>query len=304
VLLVPLVQQQILTFADNVPQYIAALTAWGQPLAGRLENVLTPQDLERLRNLLSSGAGDALRVVARFLTGVWSGGVAFINLLSLIFITPLVGFYLLRDWDRILTKIDGWLPRDDAPAIRRIASDIDRTLAGFVRGQGVVVLCLAVFYATGLTLLNLDFGLVIGIAAGLVSFIPFLGAAFGLVVSVGMALVQFGLADWTSVLLVAAVFAAGQILEGNVLTPRLVGRRVGLHPVWVIFAVLAGGLLLGFVGVLLAVPAAAVTGVLLRYALDGWRHSPAWRGGRPPASSSSPPVPSPPAPVAPDKTDG
>jgi predicted PurR-regulated permease PerM len=280
VLLLPLVQRQILSFADNVPQYVDAVMAWSLPLVNRLESLLSPDDLARLRGLLSSGAGDALRVLAQVLTNIWSGSVAFLNLLSLIFITPLVGFYLLRDWDRILTKIDGWLPRDHAPVIRQLAGEIDRTLAGFVRGQGVVMLCLATFYSVGLTVLNLDFGLIIGIAAGLASFIPFLGAAFGLVVSVGMALVQFGLADWTAILMVAAVFAAGQILEGNVLTPRLVGRRVGLHPVWVIFAVLAGGVLMGFVGVLLAVPAAAVTGVVMRFALESWRRSPGWRGVR------------------------
>ena len=204
--------------------------------------------------------------------GVLSGGAAVANTLSLIIITPVVTFYLLRDWDNIAATVDGWLPRAQAPTIRELASEVDRTLAGFLRGQGTVCLLLGVFYAIGLTVAGLDFGLVIGLIAGLLSFIPYVGSIVGLLLSVGLAFLQFD--DWLRVAVVAGIFFVGQALEGNVLTPRLVGGRVGLHPVWVIFAILAGGTLFGFVGVLLAVPVAAVIGVGTRFALTRYLDSP------------------------------
>jgi predicted PurR-regulated permease PerM len=208
---------------------------------------------------------------------VISGGVAIANLISLLVITPVVAFYLLRDWDRIVARVDTWLPRGHAGAIREQAREIDRTLAGFLRGQGTVCLILGVFYAIGLTLAGLDFGLVVGLVAGLLSFIPYVGAIVGLVLSVGLALVQFD--DWLRIAVVAGIFFVGQAVEGNFLTPKLVGESVGLHPVWIIFGLLAGGALFGFVGVLLAVPAAAVIGVGVRFALGRYMQSPYYHGG-------------------------
>jgi len=192
--------------------------------------------------------------------------------LSLLFITPVVAFFLLRDWDRILARIDSWLPRRHAPVIRAQAAKVDETLSGFVRGQGTVCLLLGVFYAIALALVGLDFGLVIGVLIGLISFVPYAGAMIGAVLSIGLAAVQFG--DWTHVLIIAGIFVFGQAVEGNVLTPKLVGDRVNLHPVWVIFALLAFGSLFGFVGVLLAVPIAAILGVLVRFALERYLASP------------------------------
>ena len=228
---------------------------------------------------------DLTRNVAKWLGGVLGGlissGIALLNLLSLIFITPIVAFYLLRDWDRLVAAIDDLLPRAQANTIRDQMRQIDRTLASFLRGQAIVCVILGTFYAAGLSLVGLEFGLVIGLFAGLISFVPFVGAVTGGVMSIGFALIQFAEPQW--VLAVAAIFVAGQALEGNVLTPKLVGDAVGLHPVWVIFALLAGGALFGFVGVLLSVPAAAVIGVLTRFGISRYKDSPLHRHGIPPA---------------------
>jgi predicted PurR-regulated permease PerM len=202
--------------------------------------------------------------------------VALFQLISLVVITPLVSFYLLRDWDRIVERIDAYLPRGSAPAIHDQFGKIDRTLAGFIRGQATVCLILGAFYAVGLSLVGLEFGLLIGLGTGLISFIPYFGMMVGLAVGISVALAQFS--GLGSVALVAAVFAVGQVAEGNFLTPKLVGDRVGLHPVWVIFALLAGGTLFGFTGILLAVPAAAVIGVLVRFTLESYRDSRLYEG--------------------------
>lgn len=191
------------------------------------------------------------------------------NLVALLLITPIVAFYLLRDWDRLIEQADRLLPPAYAEVIRAQVRAVDRTLAGFVRGVGTVCLFLGVFYATGLTLVGLDFGLLIGLGAGLISFVPYIGATIGAIASVGLALLQFD--GYLMAAVVAAIFFSGQFIEGNILQPTLVGDRVGLHPVWVIFALLAGGALLGFVGVLVAVPAAAVIGVGVRFFVGQYR---------------------------------
>jgi len=198
--------------------------------------------------------------------------------LSLIVITPVVAFYLLRDWDRIVERFDSYLPRDAAPTIREQMRAIDTTIAGFVRGQATVCLALAVWYGAALTVVGLKSGLLVGLGAGAISFIPYLGAATGLAVAVAIAWVQF--ASWPMVAVVAVVFVVGQLAESYVLTPRLVGDRIGLHPVWIIFALLAGGALFGFTGVLLAVPVAAVIGVLIRFGLKRYLASPLYTGHR------------------------
>lgn len=207
--------------------------------------------------------------------GLWSGGLAVFNALSLVVIMPVVAFYLLRDWDRIVAHVDSLLPRDAADTVREQVREIDDRLSGFVRGQASVCLVLGTWYAVGLTIVGLDFGVLVGVGAGLISFVPYLGTALGLIAGLGLAIAQFD--SWLPIGLVAAVFATGQILEGYVLTPRLVGERVGLHPVWVLFALMAGGALLGFTGVLLAVPAAAVIGVLVRFAIGRYLQSPLYR---------------------------
>ena len=188
----------------------------------------------------------------------------------------MVCFYLLRDWDKIVAKIDEWLPRDFASSVRLIAREIDTTVAGFVRGQGTVCLFLAVFYGIGLTVVGLDFGLMVGVLTGFISFIPYFGMLIGMVVALLIAIAQYG--EIIEIVLVFAVFGAGQIIESMFLTPRLVGEKVGLHAVWVIFSLMVGGAIFGFTGILLAVPVAATIGVLVRFFLARYLKSSLYLG--------------------------
>lgn len=279
VLLFPVVEGQVTAFVHRVPGYLDALGERIEPLVAELKRKLSAGDIEKLRSSAGEYAGTAVAWVVDFLKRLLTGGLVVLNLLSLLFITPIVTFYLLRDWDVMLARVDGWLPREHAVTIRAQAKEINRTLAGFIRGQALVCLILGAFYGLGLTAVGLDLGLIIGLVSGLVSFIPYLGTISGFVVGVGLALAQSP--GWELPALVAGVFLAGQLLEGNFLTPKLVGDKVGLHPVWIMFALLAGAALFGFVGILLAVPVAAVIGVLVRFALGRYLESPLYHGNHP-----------------------
>ncbi len=281
-LLAPLLAQQVSLFMEALPQHVATLV--------RLFDANAPQWLkDALASATLNGTEKAPELAARaagwlaaVLKSVWSGSMALFNLLSLLVITPIVLFYMLNDWDRMVAVIDTWLPRHHAQTVRAIATDIDAAMAGFIRGQGVVCLVLGLFYATALVAAGLHFGLLIGLAAGFLSFIPYVGSIVGGALSIGMALVQFW-PDWTHVLLIAAIFAAGQFMEGNFLSPRLVGGRIGLHPVWMMFALMAFGYLFGFVGLLVAVPVAAAIRIIARYALRQYMNSALYLG--PPAAA-------------------
>jgi predicted PurR-regulated permease PerM len=212
-----------------------------------------------------------------FLKSLWSGGRALVSLFSLIVVTPVVAFYLIYDWHRMLKTVDGWVPVHQRATVRQLAREIDAAIAGFVRGQSAVCLILGSFYAVALTLSGLNFGLLIGLISGLITFIPYVGSMTGLILSLGVAVAQFW-PDYTSILIVLGIFLVGQFLEGNVLAPKLVGESVGLHPVWLIFALLAFGYLFGFVGLLVAVPLAATIGVLARFALRRYLESSLYTG--------------------------
>ena len=203
--------------------------------------------------------------------------MALFNIAGLFVVTPVVAFYMLLDWDRMVAKVDSWVPRDHVATVRAIATDINTSSAGFVRGQGTLSLALGIYYALGLTITGLNFGILIGLFAGLISFIPYVGSLVGLVLSVGLALIQFW-PDYFMIGAVALVFIVGQFVEGNILHPLLVGKSVGLHPVWLMFALFAFGALFGFVGLLIAVPAAAAVAVLVRFALTRYLQSPLYRG--------------------------
>jgi len=192
-------------------------------------------------------------------------------------VTPVVAFYLLYDWDRMVAKIDSWLPRDHRETIHTILADIDNAVAGFVRGQGTLCLVLGLFYGVALTIAGLNFGLLIGLFAGFISFIPYVGSITGFLLSVGVAVVQFW-PDWTPIAVIAGIFLVGQFLEGNVLQPKLVGEQIGLHPVWVMFALFAFGALFGFTGLLIAVPVSAAIGVVVRFALGRYLESDLYHG--------------------------
>ncbi|MEO1225953.1 MAG: AI-2E family transporter [Pseudomonadota bacterium] len=270
-LFVPLLVSQITGLISALPNYTQLLDEFFRPAMQWLQERLGEEQVQQLRESAASFVGDALAVAASVVTGVLRSGVAFLNLLSLLIITPVVAFYLLRDWDRLVATVDDHLPHRYQPTIRRLASEVNGTLQSFLIGQATVCLILGVAYAVALSIVGLNFGLVIGLIAGALTFIPYVGSLVGFILSVGIALLQFD--DWVMWLVVAAIFFAGQAVEGNFLTPKLVGSSVGLHAVWIIFALMAGGALFGFTGVLLAVPVAAVIGVLIRFFLQRYRES-------------------------------
>jgi predicted PurR-regulated permease PerM len=274
VLLLPTLYHQVISFIESLPAIVETVRERVQPLIEELREAAG--QTAQIRQAAGDFAGRAVNWVLQALGALVTGGLALVNILSLVFITPVVTFYLLRDWDRVLAHIDSLLPREHADTIREQARLVNETLSGFVRGQATVCFLLGAFYAVALSLAGLNFGLVIGLVAGVLSFIPFVGTIFGFVASSGIAFAQFD--EWHRIAIVVAIFVFGQVVEGNVLTPKLVGDRVRLHPVWVIFALLAGGALFGFVGVLLAVPTAAVIGVLTRFAVSRYTASPIYAG--------------------------
>jgi predicted PurR-regulated permease PerM len=276
-LIVPVLGDQIVKFAGDLPTLMQALLARFNEAAPQWIKDAIAKSGTDIQGSISEIAGKAAGWTATLLASVWSGGLALVNIVSLMVVTPIVAFYLLADWDKIVAKVDGWLPRDHADAIRTIAADIDSAMAGFIRGQGTVCLLLGVMYAAALTIAGLKFGLVIGLVAGLLSFIPFVGALLGGIMAIGVGLVQFW-PDYVSMLVIVGIFVAGQFIEGNFLSPKLVGSSIGLHPVWLMFALFAFGYIFGFVGLLLAVPMAAAAGVLTRFALAQYLASKLYRG--------------------------
>lgn len=287
VILVPVLATQMADFARKLPEYLT-----------RLQSLITsfdPKWLEQRFGVNAAGLRDGLNslltsgfsLLTTVFTSIWSSGVALVSVVSLFVVTPVVAFYMLLDWDRMVAEVDGWVPRDHVETVRALARDINTATAGFVRGQGTLCLVLGAMYATGLTLTGLNFAILIGFFAGLISFIPYVGSLTGLVLAVGVAFVQFW-PDWAMVVLVACVFFVGQFIEGNILQPRLVGKSVGLHPVWLMFALFAFGALFGFVGLLIAVPASAAIAVLVRFAIGRYLESPLYKGH---ATGPAPPLP-------------
>ncbi len=279
-ILIPVLITQFNDFAQRLPGYItllqqfitdyqdSVLPGWIKSQLGTIKN--------NFSTILSEGMG--------FLTGlfaqIWNSGKAIVDVISLLVITPVVAFYILLDWDRMVAKVDQWVPRDYVNDVRQIAREMDQAIAGFIRGQGSLCLILGIYYAVGLSIVGLNFGLLIGLFAGMISFIPYVGSMVGLVLAIGVAIVQFW-PDYIWIVAVLAVFFSGQFLEGNILQPKLVGSSVGLHPVWLMFALFAFGALFGFVGLLIAVPAAAAVGVLVRFALSRYLQSDLYYGRLP-----------------------
>ena len=277
IVLIPVLASQLADFLAKLPEYLAQLqtliTSFNPEWLEQRFGLDAGSLQEGLNSLLTSGVG----FITTVFQSIWSSGVALFSIVGLFVVTPVVAFYMLLDWDRMVTKVDSWVPRDHVETVRTLATDINTATAGFVRGQGTLCMILGVMYAFGLTLTGLNFGILIGLFAGLISFIPYVGSLVGLVLSVGVAFVQFW-PDWTMVAAVAGVFFVGQFIEGNILQPRLVGKSVGLHPVWLMFALFAFGALFGFVGLLIAVPAAAAVAVLVRFAISRYLESPLYKG--------------------------
>lgn len=277
VFLVPLVINQVQQFAERLPAEFERLRASIEPLARERLGGRFVEFQAGLDGIAAELSRNWASVIGFLATSIWSQGLALMNFVSFLLITPLVVFYLLVDWHPMLRKIDGWLPRDHAPTIRRLAAEVNDAVSAFIRGQGLVCLILGSLYAVGLTWAEVPYGLLIGLGAGLLSFIPFVGFALGLVTSAALALVQYW-PDTLPLLKVLAVFAAGQTLDAALLSPKIVGSRVGLHPVWLIFALFVFGYLFGFVGVLVAVPVAAAIAVLVRFALEVYLSSSIYQG--------------------------
>ncbi|WP_371345692.1 AI-2E family transporter [Ancylobacter sp. IITR112] len=278
-LVLPIFGSQLAAFIERLPDYIGKLqnlltgegerAAWLRDFVGdRLPSIQSG-----LNELVSQGASYMLTLIQ----GLWTGGQALLSVFSLLVITPVVAFYILNDWYSMVDKVDSWLPVRHRATIRSIAGQMDGAIAGFVRGQSLVCLILGSFYAVSLTMTGLNFGFVIGFVSGIISFIPYVGSLTGLVLAAGVAIVQF-FPDYTMIAIVIGIFVFGQFVEGYILSPKLVGDSVGLHPVWLMFALLAFGYMLGFLGLLLAVPLAAAVGVLVRFAINQYLESPLYTG--------------------------
>ena len=274
-LFVPVLVGQLGAFIERLPGYVQ-----------RLQTLAMDPNREWLRKIVGEGVADAqfgdivkqgAGWAATFVKSLWSGGQALISIFSLVVVTPVVAFYLLSDWDRMVRAVDNWIPLQHRETVHGLVREMDDAIAGFVRGQTAVCLILGSFYAVALTLTGLNFGLLIGLVSGIITFIPYVGSMTGLVLAAGVAIAQFW-PEYTPILVVLGIFFVGQFLEGYVLAPKLVGESAGLHPVWLMFALFAFGYLFGFVGLLIAVPLAAVIGVLTRFALRQYMMSPFYTG--------------------------
>ena len=264
-LIIPTLVEQTIALVNSAPEIFHKLKIF---LTERFPSLIDHDST--LRQSLD-GLGESIQAKGgQLINGIVSSAMSLINIIVMMVIVPVVAFYMLLDWDRMVAKINGLLPLDHASEIRAIAREIDKTLSSFIRGQGTVCLSMGTFYAIGLMLVGLQFGLLVGAFAGIITFIPYIGALIGGALAIGLGLFQFW-GDWTSLGLVAGIFMAGQVLEGNVITPKLIGNSVGLHPVWLMLALSVFGALFGFVGMLVAVPVAATIGVLVRYGLGRYQ---------------------------------
>jgi len=271
-LVVPLLFGQTRALIDAAPNFLSnSLDFLTEKFPGLLDsNSTIRQNLATLEAAVRANSGQVI-------SSLLSSSMAVVNSLTVLIVAPVVAFYLLLDWDRMVAVVDSWLPLEHKMVIRRLGRECDNVLAGFVRGQMTVGLILGIFYAAALGVIGLQFGVVIGLLAGLLTFIPYVGSTFGGVTSIGLAVFQY----WDNpvwIAVVAGVFFVGQVVEGNFLTPKLVGGSVGLHPVWLMFALFAFGSALGFVGLLIAVPAAASIGVLGRFAIENYKRSKLYLG--------------------------
>lgn len=270
--IVPTLVKQLTSLVNDAPEIFRRLQSFLLQRFPELQDETSTmrQTLENIGMVIQSRGGELVNTVI-------GSAISVISAVVFIVVVPVVAFYLLLDWDHMVKRVDDALPRDHAPVIRRLASEIDGVLAAFVRGQISVCIVLGVFYSVALMLAGLDYALVVGAIAGGVTFIPYVGALVGGALAIGLALFQFW-GDPVSIAIVAGIFAIGQFLEGNVITPRLVGNSVGLHPVWLLFALSAFGTLFGFVGMLVAVPVAAAIGVLARFGIERYKSSRLYTG--------------------------
>lgn len=266
-----MIDEQLALFINAVPKYMSSLSQKIEPLIANLQDSFPALSREKIREYLQGNISNGLKLLGSVLRKLITSGYALFNIVSLLLITPVVAFYMLRDWNNFIKKVDSLLPKSYKKEIRNQAKAIDKIISSFIRGQLSVCVLLGSFYAIGLTFVGLDLGMLVGFIAGIISFIPYVGSIVGFITAMAIAFAQFDY--WVPITQVIGVFAVGQFLEGNFLTPKLVGDSIGLHPVWVMFALLAGGVLLGFLGLMIAVPLAAVIGVLVRFAISKYKQS-------------------------------
>jgi predicted PurR-regulated permease PerM len=274
VLLVPLIEGQILQLIARVPSLVALAQGQLGKLIQLMQEQLPAEDVSKLREVVGGKLGESVTFLVSLLQSMVTSSFAILNIVSLVIVTPIVTFFLLRDWEEMVARLDSYVPRQAVETVREQAHLVSDTLVGFVHGQALVCFILAVYYATALSVAGLSQGLALGLLIGVLAIVPYVGWAIGFVLAIALAATQYG--SWSGVLIVCGIFAFGSLVESNFLTPKLVGDRIHLHPVWVIFALFAGATLFGFVGILLAVPAAAVIGVLIRFALAQYRLSPVY----------------------------
>ncbi|HEX2511531.1 MAG TPA: AI-2E family transporter [Xanthobacteraceae bacterium] len=277
-LIVPVIGAQLAAFIEDLPGYVRKLQAlisdpsrpWLSRFVGERFAAADKSSGELMTQAATLGTA--------FLGKIWSGGTAVLSLFSLLVITPVVAFYFIVDWERIVKSLERLVPRSQHDTVVKLARQTDAAIAGFVRGQTVVCVLLGIFYAVALSVVGLNFGLLIGLLSGLISFIPYVGSVTGFVLATGIALAQFW-PEWIWIVAVMGIFLFGQFIEGNILVPKLVGDSVGLHPLWLMFALFAFGYLFGFLGLLLAVPLAAAVGVLARFGVGRYLDSPIYKNG-------------------------
>jgi len=279
-LIVPVLGAQLTAFIEDLPGYMRKLQALisdpSRPWLSRFVGERFAGADKSSGELMTQAAA----LGTAFLGKIWSGGAAVVSLFGLLVITPVVAFYFLADWERITTSLERLVPRSQHDTVVKLARQTDAAIAGFVRGQTLVCVLLGLFYAVALSAVGLNFGLLIGLLSGLISFIPYVGSVTGFVLATGIALAQFW-PEWIWIVAVMGIFLFGQFIEGNILVPKLVGDSVGLHPLWLMFALFAFGYLFGFLGLLLAVPLAAAVGVLARFGVVRYLKSPLYKNGAP-----------------------
>ena len=274
---IPILVREMIEFVKLLPVALQWSQDW---ITSKFPTLDIPNSIEDVRALdttaISEKLGSVVEVGKNVLGNIFKSGLAVIGFISFLALMPIVAFYLLIDWQRVQSAIHNLLPRKNAGRIETMLAEIDTSLAGFIRGQLMVCFLLGFFYAIALSLLGLNYGFFVGVASGVLSIIPYVGSIFGLVASVGLAFYQFG--GWEYPLAAFVIFMVGQLVEGNYLTPKLVGDSVGLHPLWVIFALLAGGALLGLLGMIIAVPVAAIIAVLVRHGVKAYKDSSYYKG--------------------------
>lgn len=276
-LVVPVVAGQAIGLAQRLPGYVTVLQERAQEWMPSISERFGPVPTEQLERWLADASGNIITWTTGFAATLAQSSFSIIGTLGLVVITPVVAFYLLLDWDGMVEGLDKLLPREHRAEIRGILNEIDQAMAGVIRGQGSVIIILSFYYATALSLTGLNFGLAIGLAGGMLSFVPYVGFVTGFVLSVGVALVQFS-PNWVMIVIVFMIYIIGQFIEGNVLYPKLVGSSIGINPVWLMFSLFAFALLLGFVGVLLAVPLSAIAAVLIRFMVRKYKESTLYLG--------------------------